>query len=122
MGANIAGIYGAQIFRSDDRPRYRRAFSVGIGILTFGLFMAGMRYIDDVVRRRRNKGAVEQSSDESTGARSDGRNTPDATYEEKGVVFVGGDAARLEPPSSDQAKLTSVLAGSNAKPFINNGI
>ncbi|KAF1347342.1 MFS general substrate transporter [Lizonia empirigonia] len=31
MGANIAGIYGAQIFREDDRPRYRRAFAVADG-------------------------------------------------------------------------------------------
>ncbi|KAI4747548.1 hypothetical protein E4T50_02147 [Aureobasidium sp. EXF-12298] len=30
MGANIADIYGAQIFRADDRPRCRRAFNVNI--------------------------------------------------------------------------------------------
>ncbi len=53
MGANIAGIYGAQIFRSDDRPRYRRAFSVNIGVLVFGLGLAIFRYLDDRRLRRR---------------------------------------------------------------------
>ncbi|PNS18223.1 hypothetical protein CAC42_7592 [Sphaceloma murrayae] len=53
MGANIAGIYGAQIFRSDDRPRYRRAFSVNCAILAFGLACAVFRYADDWLRRRR---------------------------------------------------------------------
>ncbi|KAI5468154.1 alternative sulfate transporter [Mariannaea sp. PMI_226] len=52
MGANIAGIYGAQIFRSDDTPLYRRGFSIGIGVLTFGLTLATIRYIDDRLRRR----------------------------------------------------------------------
>ncbi len=55
MGANIAGIYGAQIFRRDDRPNYRRAFSIGIGVLAFGVALATVRYLDDVVRRRRHR-------------------------------------------------------------------
>lgn len=56
MGANIAGIYGAQIFRQDDRPRYRRAFSVNCAVLAFGLSLAIIRYIDDIrVRRRSNE-------------------------------------------------------------------
>lgn len=57
MGANIAGIYGAQIFRQDDRPRYRRGFSINIAVLAFALILAIIRFLDDRVRRRR---AVEQ--------------------------------------------------------------
>lgn len=66
MGANIAGIYGAQIFRADDKPKYRRGFSIGIGVLAFGVVVAAVRYVDDVVRRRRNGGKLE------TVAESDG--------------------------------------------------
>ena len=54
MGANIAGIYGAQIFRSNDKPRYRRAFGVNIAVLVVGLSLAVIRYVDDWLRRRRN--------------------------------------------------------------------
>lgn len=53
MGANIAGIYGAQIFRADDRPRYRRAFGVCIGVLAAGLVLAVVRYLDDLRTRKR---------------------------------------------------------------------
>lgn len=53
MGANIAGIYGAQIFRADDFPRYRRAFSIACAILAFGLIIAIVRYVDDMVKKRR---------------------------------------------------------------------
>ncbi|SPO01844.1 related to nicotinamide mononucleotide permease [Cephalotrichum gorgonifer] len=59
MGANIAGIYGAQIFRSDDKPRYRRGFSINIGVLTLGLTLAIIRYADDWIRRRRNRNRLE---------------------------------------------------------------
>ncbi|KAK3341993.1 major facilitator superfamily domain-containing protein [Lasiosphaeria hispida] len=55
MGANIAGIYGAQIFRADDKPFYRRGFSINIAVLTVGLVLAIGRLIDDVLRRRRFK-------------------------------------------------------------------
>lgn len=51
MGANIAGIYGAQIFREDDRPQYRRGFSVACAILAFGLVLALVRYIDSKICR-----------------------------------------------------------------------
>ncbi|KAH7134912.1 alternative sulfate transporter [Dendryphion nanum] len=63
MGANIAGIYGAQIFRQDDRPRYRRGFSINIGVLTFGLTMATIRFIDDKLRRRRAAKQLRSVSD-----------------------------------------------------------
>lgn len=53
MGGNIAGIYGAQIFRSDDRPLYRRGFTINIVIIVTGIAMAALRYIADVAGRRR---------------------------------------------------------------------
>lgn len=54
MGANIAGIYGAQIFRQDDRPRYRRAFSIACAVLAVGLALSIIRYLDDIIRRRKS--------------------------------------------------------------------
>ncbi|KAL2072979.1 hypothetical protein VTL71DRAFT_10303 [Oculimacula yallundae] len=68
MGANIAGIYGAQIFRSDDAPRYRRGFTIDIAILATAVILAAVRYLDDLRRRRRNGGqlAVAPTSDGST--------------------------------------------------------
>lgn len=63
MGANIAGIYGAQIFRADDKPLYRRGFSIAIGVLTFGLAVAIVRYIDDRLRGRRNAGRLQAETE-----------------------------------------------------------
>lgn len=40
MAANAAGIYAAQLFRSDDRPRYHRALAIDIVILTVSLITA----------------------------------------------------------------------------------
>lgn len=55
MGANTAGIYGAQIFRADDKPRYRRAFVIGISVLSVGLLCAIVRKIDEALRGRQGK-------------------------------------------------------------------
>lgn len=62
MGANIAGIYGAQIFRRDDRPRYRRAFAVACAVLAFGLVIVIIRYVTDKIHRRRKARAVDETS------------------------------------------------------------
>jgi hypothetical protein len=62
MGANIAGIYGAQIFRRDDRPRYRRAFAVACAVLAFGLVIAVGRYVSDNVRGRKKARQVDDGS------------------------------------------------------------
>lgn len=59
MGANIAGIYGAQIFRSDDKPKYRRGFTIGICVLASGIVLAIIRYLDTVIRRKRTAGRLE---------------------------------------------------------------
>lgn len=53
MCANIAGIYGAQIYRSDDKPLYRRAFGSAIGVLSAALFLAILRYADAMRLKRR---------------------------------------------------------------------
>lgn len=65
MGANIAGIYGAQIFRSEDAPRYRRGFGINIGVLTLGLVLAIVRWADDKwFHGRRNLEAPDSASEE----------------------------------------------------------
>ena len=79
MGANIAGIYGAQIFRADDSPRYRRAFSIACAILAFGLALAIFRFVDDRLRRRRAKNKVNiasSDSDNSSQIEKSGHQTP----------------------------------------------
>lgn len=58
MNANIAGIYGAQIFRSDDKPLYQRGFSVAIAVLSVGLVLATIRWGDDFLQRRRKTRAL----------------------------------------------------------------
>jgi hypothetical protein len=44
-----------QIFRQEDRPRYRRAFGICIGVLSAGLALAAIRWVDDTMRKRREK-------------------------------------------------------------------
>ena len=71
-GANIAGIYGAQIFRSDDSPRYRRGFGINIGVLTLGLALATVRFVDDKwFRRVVPAQASEDFIDEPSGSEKD---------------------------------------------------
>jgi hypothetical protein len=62
MGANMAGIYGAQLYRDDDEPRYRRAFSICIAVLSLGCTIAIIRKIDEWRLRRKGiiPGADEQ--------------------------------------------------------------
>ena len=59
MGANIAGIYGAQIFRSEDKPLYLTGFATGIGIITTAITLASIRLVDDIIKRRRAKNQIE---------------------------------------------------------------
>jgi hypothetical protein len=53
MSANIGAIYGAQIFQEDDKPRYRRAFAVNLGLLALALVLAGARYAHERYRNRK---------------------------------------------------------------------
>lgn len=101
MGANIAGIYGAQIFRQDDRPRYRRAFSIACAVLAFGLALAIFRYIDDVIRRRRQKNRM-----------SDNPGSDTASQDEKEVD--------TPPPSDDQPG--PIVVGDGLKPVVSHGL
>lgn len=57
-----AGIYGAQLYRSDDEPRYRRAFSICIAAITLGVMLAVIRKVDEILIRRRNGGRLETDS------------------------------------------------------------
>jgi len=71
MGANLAGIYGAQTYRADDRPRYRRAFNISIGVLAAGLALAVIRFLDDKLRRKKVK-AESPESDTGSDTYGDG--------------------------------------------------
>lgn len=62
MGANIAGIYGAQIFRADDKPKYRRGFSIACAVLAVGLALAVFRWLDQKLRGRKTKAAISERS------------------------------------------------------------
>ncbi|KAF4815425.1 putative transporter [Colletotrichum tropicale] len=53
MSANIAAIYGAQLFQADDKPLYRRAFDSNIGVLAFALVLACIRHGHEVYQKRR---------------------------------------------------------------------
>ncbi|KAL6702571.1 hypothetical protein ACN47E_001354 [Coniothyrium glycines] len=86
MGANIAGIYGAQIFREDDRPRYRRAFAVACGVLALGLVLALVRYVDSKIRNRRKRQAIVDDSSSDDGAKP----TPVVASEDQPAPIVGG--------------------------------
>lgn len=107
MGANIAGIYGAQIFRQDDRPRYRRAFSINCAILAFGLSLALVRYVDDVLRRRRTIRRLSQ-----TQSRRASIATLKETEGEKNLV--------APPPAEDQPG--PILLGANGRPIVSAGL
>jgi len=98
MGANIAGIYGAQIFRQEDRPKYRTGFSIGIGILAFAIVLSTVRYIDDVFRKRRlaqRAGSITNSSED------------------------GQDIEKIAVPPADGQPAPIVL-GSELKPVVSN--
>lgn len=97
MGANIAGIYGAQIFRQDDRPRYRRGFSINIAVLTVGLSMAIVRFVDDLLRRRRY---ARQTQNESASEHN------------------SHDEDKLEPAPPSDVQPQTVLIGGDFKPVV----
>jgi MFS family permease len=61
MGANLAGVLGGQLYRADDRPRYRRAFNVSIAVLAVGLALAVVRFLDDKLRRTKVKHKAPES-------------------------------------------------------------
>ena len=88
MGANIAGIYGAQIFRSEDAPRYRRGFGINIGVLALGLALAVLRFADDKWWRRTPAPAVSDEAGEEHESESDkGARTERQDEKKADIVF-----------------------------------
>jgi hypothetical protein len=68
MGANIGGIYGAQLFRADDKPHYHRAFSIGCAIIAFGVACAVFRFIiGDIIPRRKDHHHHQQHLEDEDG-------------------------------------------------------
>lgn len=65
-GANLAGVYGAQLYRIDDRPRYKRAFAVSLAVIAAGLAFAVVRLVDEKLVRGRKKREEDSTSDESS--------------------------------------------------------
>ncbi|KAG8876775.1 hypothetical protein FRB98_007039 [Tulasnella sp. 332] len=63
MAANAAGIYGAQIFRADDAPRYHRGFAVNCGLLGGALAFAIFQFAREHLARK--KGETELGDDSS---------------------------------------------------------
>ncbi|KAH7098810.1 alternative sulfate transporter [Auriculariales sp. MPI-PUGE-AT-0066] len=61
MSANCAGIYGAQLLRADDSPRYHRGFLVMVVILSAALVAALFQWSADsyLVRKAAAKGEVD---------------------------------------------------------------
>lgn len=95
MGANIAGIYGAQIFREDDRPRYRRGFGVNIAVLAVGLSLAVSRFLDDRILRRKKARAIRDESGSEYNAHDDGtlRKAPPSDVQPQPLAVEGRRAS-----------------------------
>ncbi|KXJ87076.1 alternative sulfate transporter [Microdochium bolleyi] len=53
MSANIGAIYGAQLFQEDDKPLYRRAFNVNIGLIALALALALFRWGFDLYQKKK---------------------------------------------------------------------
>lgn len=86
MGANIAGIYGAQIFREDDKPLYRRGFGIAIGVLCLGLALSVFRWAYGLsVRRKTGMEVGELRAEELSDGPSD-----EHSIEKSAVVNVRG--------------------------------
>ena len=95
MGANIADIYGAQIFRSDDKPRYRRAFSIGIGVLAFGATLAVIRLIDE---KRRGRTGGKTAGDDSSSDVEDLKAVPPSDVQPQ-PTMIGSDLKPIAYPA-----------------------
>ncbi|KAF2481069.1 pantothenate transporter liz1 [Neohortaea acidophila] len=105
MGANSAGIYGAQLYREDDEPRYRRAFTICIAVLSLGVTLAAIRKIDEIITRRRNE-AVAADAD-STGYE---QVEVLGTAKERGASFSDGVAGALPQPGRVSGDVKPVVA------------
>ncbi|KZV92862.1 MFS general substrate transporter [Exidia glandulosa HHB12029] len=59
MAANAAGIYGSQLLRSDDAPRYHRGFIVMVVLLSAGVAFCLFQWAADKVAARRASTTIE---------------------------------------------------------------
>lgn len=98
MGANIAGIYGAQIFRADDKPFYKRGFTIAIAVLAVGLILAIVRAADDFLRRRKNKGQLESGATSNEDIREEEKRKASIVIENPAQsVLIGGGLNSVQP-------------------------
>jgi hypothetical protein len=95
MGGNIAGIYGAQIFRSDDKPLYMRGFAVACAILSFGLVLAIIRYIDDRIRKKKLGDSIQPVTESGENSGGDEK-LGSARFDEKNPQEVPGDGKKMQ--------------------------
>jgi hypothetical protein len=87
-----AGIYGAQIFRSEDKPKYTTAFSIGIGVLALGVALAVVRYVDHLISRRRALKEEAAATDSDTGSENGRGNTAHSSPRLDNKEFVEHDS------------------------------
>ncbi|KAF5018066.1 hypothetical protein F66182_9965 [Fusarium sp. NRRL 66182] len=97
MGANIAGIYGAQIFRSDDSPLYRRGFSINIGVLSLGLALAILRFFDDKIWRKGKVAEIQEQLAHENDSNSDEKSETHKTVPATTLGLEKASPAELNP-------------------------
>lgn len=56
MSANIAGLIGAQLFRSDDLPYYHRAWTIIVAFVSLGLALAIFNVVQYAISNRLGRG------------------------------------------------------------------
>ncbi|EJT74858.1 hypothetical protein GGTG_08696 [Gaeumannomyces tritici R3-111a-1] len=113
MGANTAGIYGAQIFRQDDRPFYRRGFAVAIAVLVVGLLLVAVRFFDDRIRRKK---VLQAGILEPEGGISTAGSDQNSQLEEKGKSGDPRGEASVPRPSDVQPQ--SIMIGQGLAPVV----
>ncbi|RVX76116.1 hypothetical protein B0A52_00473 [Exophiala mesophila] len=55
MGANLAGIIGAQLFRQEDRPYYPKGWMAILILITFALVASGLANLQYIILNRKGK-------------------------------------------------------------------
>lgn len=76
MAANAAGIYGNQLFRSDDKPRYHRALTIDAVILAVSLLSAILLALYYRYKNRQESQKEDFNSINSPASSDDGKETP----------------------------------------------
>lgn len=55
MGANLAGIIGAQLFRQEDRPYYPKGWMAILILITFAMVASGVANLQYIILNRLGK-------------------------------------------------------------------